>query len=120
MEIRYNPYLFAKYFADNLATTVPHEVAHYICYRQYAPARVRPHGKEWQHIMQLFGVTAERTCNYDLSGIPTRQQKRHAYACRCTDYAFTTRRHNMVVNGKRYYLCRKCGETISPLAASRA
>ena len=28
--IRYNPWLFARYFADNLANTVPHEVAHYI------------------------------------------------------------------------------------------
>jgi SprT protein len=29
-EIRYNPWLFARYFKDNLANTVPHEVAHYI------------------------------------------------------------------------------------------
>jgi SprT protein len=28
--IRYNPWLFARYFEDNLANTVPHEVAHYI------------------------------------------------------------------------------------------
>ena len=28
--IRYNPYIFAKYFDDNITTTVPHEVAHYI------------------------------------------------------------------------------------------
>lgn len=28
--IRYNPWLFARYFTDNLANTVPHEVAHYI------------------------------------------------------------------------------------------
>ena len=28
--IRYNPWLFARYFKDNLANTVPHEVAHYI------------------------------------------------------------------------------------------
>jgi SprT protein len=28
--IRYNPWLFARYFEDNLANTVPHEVAHYV------------------------------------------------------------------------------------------
>ncbi len=28
--IRYNPYIFSKYFDDSLANTVPHEVAHYI------------------------------------------------------------------------------------------
>jgi len=119
-EIRYNPYTFAKYFADNLAITVPHEVAHYICYKMHLPKRVPPHGKEWQHIMQVFGVKAERTCNYDLSGIPTRQHKRHAYGCSCTQYEFTTRRHNQVVSGKGSYLCRKCGETIQPLSAVHA
>lgn len=119
-EIRYNPYTFAKYFDDNLATTVPHEVAHYICYKNYLPKRVPPHGKEWQQLMNVFGVKAERTCNYDLSGVPTRQHKRHPYGCSCTQYEFTTRRHNQVINGKGYYQCRKCGETIQPLSLVQA
>jgi SprT protein len=40
--IRYNPYIFAKYFEDNLANTVPHEVAHYITDLRYGLGNVRP------------------------------------------------------------------------------
>ena len=28
--IRYNPWLFAKYYSDSLSDTVTHEVAHYV------------------------------------------------------------------------------------------
>lgn len=28
--IRYNPYVFAKYYEDNFNDTIPHEVAHYV------------------------------------------------------------------------------------------
>ena len=55
-EIRYNPYIFGKYFADNLATTIPHEVAHYATDVLYGLRNVRPHGKEWRAIMQLLGA----------------------------------------------------------------
>jgi len=54
--IRYNPYLFAKYFEDNLAVTVPHEVAHYVTDMLYGLHRVRPHGMEWQAVMRSLGV----------------------------------------------------------------
>ena len=33
--IRYNPWIFAKYFEENLRDTVPHEVAHFIVYELY-------------------------------------------------------------------------------------
>jgi len=113
-EIRYNPYIFAKYFDDNLATTIPHEVAHFIAYKLYSPHRVQPHGKEWRQVMEVFGVEAVRTCQYDLTGIPVRQQQRFSYQCSCTQYEFTSRRHNQAEKGKGYYLCRQCGDVIHP------
>ncbi|HHO60023.1 MAG TPA: metallopeptidase (SprT family), partial [Thiotrichales bacterium] len=45
--IRYNPYIFSRYFDDNLNTTVPHEVAHYITDCLYGLRKIRPHGIEW-------------------------------------------------------------------------
>ena len=45
--IRYNPYLFAKYYDKNLTTTVPHEVAHYLTDAVYGYAYAKPHGHEW-------------------------------------------------------------------------
>ncbi len=110
--IRYNPYLFSKYYNDSLSDTIPHEVAHYISDELYGLRRIRPHGAQWKSIMQLFGVAAKATGNYDLTGIPTRQHKRIDYHCSCDTYQFTTKRHNQVVRGTANYACRKCGEVL--------
>ena len=107
-EIRYNPWIFSKFFDDNLANTVPHEVAHYVADRVYGQARIRPHGREWKGIMLAFGAEPVRTCDYDLSGIPGRNFRTFAYRCQCSDHAFTSRRHNQVVKYCKTYFCRKC------------
>ena len=112
-EIRYNPYLFAKYFDDNLTNTVPHEVAHYIIDCCYGLRRVRPHGREWQQLMRRFGVEPEVTCRYDLSGVPQRRQKRFEYRCECRSHQLTTIRHNKVQRGKASYLCKVCRQPLA-------
>ncbi len=112
--IRYNPYLFAKYFDDNLAVTVPHEVAHYITDRVYGLRKIRPHGKEWKALMAEFGADASRTCNYDLEGIPQRVFQRFPYRCDCARHDITSRRHNQIQRGKMLYFCRLCGSPLAP------
>ncbi|KPK54111.1 MAG: hypothetical protein AMS22_06405 [Thiotrichales bacterium SG8_50] len=112
--IRYNPYLFAKYFDDNLAVTVPHEVAHYITDMVYGLRHIRPHGKEWKALMAEFGADASRTCNYDLEGIPKRVYQRFPYRCDCTQHDLTARRHNQIQDGKKLYFCRRCGSPLVP------
>ena len=62
--IRYNPYVFAKYFDDKFSETSPHEVAHYITDMLYGFKKTRPHGNEWKSVMQVFGVAANRTANF--------------------------------------------------------
>ncbi len=106
--IRYNPYIFAKYFDDNLQHTVPHEVAHYIADMIYGIKNIKPHGQEWKDIMQQFGIEAKTTCNYDLQGIPQRRHHRFAYQCHCRQYEISTRRHNMIARGQQRYLCPAC------------
>ena len=108
--IRINPYIFAKFFEDNLKTTVPHEVAHYVSDILYGLGHIRPHGTEWQQIMQGFGVIPNRTCNYDLEGIPVRRYRRFSYHCGCSTHMLTTRRHNKISGGLVRYACRKCGD----------
>jgi SprT protein len=110
--IRYNPYIFAKYFDDNLRHTVPHEVAHYVIDQVYGQQHVRPHGEEWQALMRSMCVEPRRTCNYDLQGVPLRQQNYHNYVCACASHQLTRRRHNRIVrDGIRYY-CRKCKQAL--------
>ncbi len=106
--IRYNPWLFAKYWDENLQGTVPHEVAHYIVHQVYG-RRVRPHGLEWQALMTVFGADPAVTNDFDLSGIPRRQERRFAYHCGCREHAVSTRRHNLMRKGRARYQCLKCG-----------
>ena len=110
--IRFNPYLFAKYFEDNLASTVPHEVAHYVVERLYGVRHVRPHGAEWRAVMRFFGVAPKVRCHYDLTGIPQRIQRRFDYACLCRTHRITTRRHFAIQKAKQRYACRVCGEEL--------
>jgi len=111
-EIRYNPYLFEKYFDDNLANTVPHEVAHYLVAEMYGWRNIRPHGTQWQAVMLRLGVAPQVTCRYDLSDIPQRRQRRFSYVCNCTTHRLSTVRHNRVQGGTGKYLCRQCREPL--------
>ena len=107
-EIRYNPYLFGKYFDDNLVNTVPHEVAHYLVSELYGWHNVRPHGVEWKAVMRRLGAEPTVTCRYDLSGVPQRLQRRFNYSCHCTTHALSAVRHNRVQGGQGHYTCRQC------------
>ena len=107
-QIRYNPYIFGKYFPDNVVNTVPHEVAHYLTDIIYGLHKVRPHGKEWQAVMHTLGAEPTVTCQYDLAGIPLRRQRRFSYRCACSSHAVSTVRHNRVLRGQGTYVCRQC------------
>ena len=112
--IRYNPYIFAKFFDDNLAVTVPHEVAHYVTDMLYGVRGVRPHGVEWQAVMRSLGAEPRASGDYDLKGVPVRRQRRFTYACGCATHRLTARRHNRVHRGEASYHCRRCGVALAP------
>ncbi len=111
-EIRYNPWLFAKYFEDSLNITIPHEVAHYAVDLMFGLRNVRAHGKEWKAVMHTLGADASATARFNLDGIPARRQKRYAYQCGCNAYELTATRHNKVSRGRVAYLCKSCGGPI--------
>jgi len=107
--IRYNPWIFAKYFEDGLHVTVPHEVAHYLVDCVYGIRRVKPHGPEWRKIMNAFGVDGRATARFDLEGIPVRRERQFDYHCGCQPHRLGTRRHLKIQRGEARYLCRQCG-----------
>ena len=111
-EIRYNPWIFARYFDSNMQDTIPHEVSHYVVEMIFGRKNIKPHGDEWRNVMRAFGCEPRATCNYDLSDIPQRRIKRFSYRCRCSSHELTTYRHNKVLRGSQQYLCRRCGEMI--------
>jgi SprT protein len=107
-EIRYNSYIFSKYYEDNFRTTIPHEVAHYISDLIYGLKNIRPHGKEWKEIMQLFDADAAVTADYDLSGIPVRKRTVYTYLCDCREHQLSSVRHNRINRNRGQYFCNYC------------
>jgi SprT protein len=112
--IRFNPWLFGKYFDDNLRNTVPHEVAHYLCDCLYGMRTIRPHGKEWRALMRLLDAEPQVRHQYDLQGVPQRRQHRFAYRCGCRRHALSAQRHRRIQRGLGFYQCRHCGERLLP------
>lgn len=110
--IRFNPWIFGKYFDLSLKDTVPHEVAHYIVDEFYGKG-VKPHGIQWKNLMARFEADPGVTFNLDISDIPQRAQNTHQYQCLCDTHEMSTTRHNRVMRGKGSYQCRNCdGELV--------
>jgi len=112
--IRYNPYIFSRYFEHGLQATIPHEVAHYITDRLFGLANVRPHGHEWQSVMRVLGAEPRASARLDLTGIPVRRQRRFAYRCGCRVHQLSSCRHKRVARGAARYHCRQCGMELEP------
>lgn len=112
--IRFNPWLFAKYWQESLADTVPHEVAHYVVSRCYPQRRLQPHGPQWQAVMVEFGLPTRATGRYDLEGIPQQQRASYPYQCGCRSHQLGAVRHRRVAAGQARYHCRGCrGELVA-------
>ena len=107
-QIRYNPWLFARDFAGHLATTVPHEAAHYVIHVLHGNQYTRPHGREWKQIMHLFGAEARATGDFNLEGTPVRRQRRYEYACGCRRHYLSGVRHRRTQTRRMRYVCRYC------------
>jgi len=116
--IRYNPFIFARYFDDNLSQTIPHEVAHYVSDLLHGFRNIRPHGAEWKQVMALFEADPRATCSYDLHGLPQRRYRQHAYHCGCRQHQLTTIRHNRVRQTRMRYFCRQCGDPLRYVGGS--
>ncbi|MEI6896118.1 MAG: SprT family zinc-dependent metalloprotease [Psychromonas sp.] len=101
--IKINPTLFIKNKDVFFKQVMPHEVAHLLAFQLYG--RVRPHGKEWQYVMEhVFKCPAETTHQLDITAVLGKQFN---YRCACTTHQLTIRRHNKVLKGNNY-LCKHC------------
>lgn len=110
--IRFNLQLLAGNGDAFIDRTIPHEAAHVVVHHLYGN-RVRPHGREWQSIMALFGADASRCHNFDVSRLPARRLTRFPYRCNCRQHMLTSIRRNRIAAGQVYH-CRICGGRLRP------
>ncbi|APW54723.1 SprT family zinc-dependent metalloprotease [Pasteurella multocida] len=103
-EIRLNPILLLENSAAFIQQVVPHELAHLIVYQVFG--RVKPHGEEWQSVMQdVFHLTPEVCHQFDVSSVT---KQRYPYQCQCQTHYLSVRRHHNIQSGKAIYFCKKC------------
>lgn len=103
-EIKFNRTLLLENAEEFIRQVVPHELAHLIVYQVFG--RVKPHGQEWQAVMnQIFHLLADTCHQFDLQSV---QGKTFEYRCACKIHALSVRRHNRILREGVEYLCRKC------------
>lgn len=115
--VRFNPFIAAKHFEHYVSHTVTHEIAHHVIYQLFGTRRqtIRPHGIEWQALMQRYGVPPQRCHSYDTSDLPVREQRRFDYHCDCSVHQLSATRHNRIKKGQRYS-CKQCRSVLKPVA----
>lgn len=103
-EIKFNRTLLEENSEEFVRQVVPHELAHLIVYQVFG--RVKPHGKEWQAVMNgLFQLPADTCHQFDVQNV---QGKTFEYRCDCQMHLLSIRRHNRILKEGVEYLCRKC------------
>ncbi|WP_062270246.1 SprT family zinc-dependent metalloprotease [Endozoicomonas arenosclerae] len=109
--LRLNKQLFLENREHFLEHTIGHEVAHLVAHQLFG-RNIRPHGKEWQFIMeQVFHLPANRTHSYNTQNASKRP---FLYSCSCEGKTIplSTIRHNRAVKGT-VYLCAQCREPLT-------
>ena len=119
--IRYNPVLLEENGEAFLKRTVPHEVAHIIVRNRYWGShtkghtfhnRPKPHGWEWQGIMEDFGLDPKVCHNYNTTNSRVQGKRKlskdYTYKCACRTHKITIIRHRRMVQRGTTYFCKKC------------
>ncbi len=112
IRIRFNPVLMAQNYEHFINVAVGHELAHAVAALVFGP-KIKPHGREWQSIMVMFGLEADRCHDYDLSQVRVRRLQRFRYRCACREHELTVIRHRRILSGERSYHCRSCGQKLT-------
>lgn len=104
--------LLRSHTAEQIYDTLPHELAHCIVrYTHYH--RCKPHGAEWQDVMQLLGREPTVCHRMEQPNLKRKKQKRHAYECGCTIHRVTTAKHHKMVIKGQVRRCNRCKGTLT-------
>lgn len=102
-KIRLNDELFAQNEDVFITQTVGHEVAHIVARQLHSGNLSRPHGIEWQRVMAVFGLPANRCHDYETA--PARVHKKYECVCSKCDkiFLFSASRFGKLQRGVNYW-----------------
>lgn len=105
-KIKINPRFLAEHPEEVINVTVPHEIAHLLCF-VLRPNAKQSHGPEWKGIMQDLGF--HRPSTYHSMRLP--DAKPHTYICSCQKFHLSNLVHKRILAGESRF-CRKCKKKI--------
>ena len=107
----FNREAIEKYFDDMVTETIPHEVAHIVCFAR--PELGKGHDAGWTRVTRRLGGAAARTHNYDLS--PGKVIRRFVYIISAQDViTIGPKHHKAIQTGARVFQSAKTRERIQP------
>ena len=104
----------AELYPEQLRDTVLHELAHLLVHMNYGhrQPRCKPHGPEWQDMMEILGVEPEVCHRMHQPDLKVRRHNTFPYQCGCRTHLIKTGRHNKIQMYGKSYRCRSCGDTL--------
>lgn len=108
--LRLNEELMFRFPSQVLDQTLPHEIAHYVCYHVYGD-KVPPHGREWRSIMIEFGCRPDTY--HRMPVVKAAHNRGWVYECRCGPRHLPPRQQELVYSSKGMR-CRKCKQKYKP------
>lgn len=107
--LRFNKEAILNHTEDMIKETIPHEVAHLVCYAR--PELGKNHNRGWKHVCKILGGNGERCHSYSLT--PGRKTKKHIYMNDGGVFHMGTVQHNRLHRGTHRYRCPK-GYSVQP------
>ena len=107
--LRINQKLLAENLEDFLSETIPHEVALLVVNWQARNKnqRPRPHGPEWQAVMQSCYNLLPKRCHSYQTTLARVVPRPFLYNCNCREHRLTSIMHNRISRSYQA-LCKAC------------
>ncbi len=91
---------------EEVIETIKHELGHALVMHRHGKRKIKPHGKEWNSMMEELGVSNPEACH-------SLQLTDYKYIVRCTnsecDAELGRYRKSRLVKKPGLYACKKCG-----------
>lgn len=109
--VRFNREAILKYNEEMTTDTIPHEVAHLVCFAN--PSLGKNHDAGWKRVCRMLGGDDSRT--HEMVLTKAKQVPRYKYTMpNGREYMLAGKQHNGIQNGTRHYWCKHTKQELLP------